>query len=133
MIPPFNEIGYLPPGIHVASLEEVATRFGLEPEIRRAQMDSVRWLVEMCRKAGVQRIILNGSFVTDAFEPNDVDCALLLSSEFPLDATAASDLSDGLPFLDIHMVEYKDFLIMVEHLYASDRDSVPKGVIEVHI
>ena len=40
MIPPFNENGYLPPGIHKASLEEIAERFGRQSEIRRAQMES---------------------------------------------------------------------------------------------
>jgi hypothetical protein len=28
MIPPFNDAGYLPPGIHPALLAEIATRFG---------------------------------------------------------------------------------------------------------
>jgi hypothetical protein len=131
MIPDFNDIGYLPPGVHVATLDEIAARFGRESEIRRAQMDSVLWLVELTRKAGAVRIILNGSFVTDVVEPNDVDCALLLSTDFPLDLAAAAELAEGLPFVDLHMTEAKEFAIMVEQLYASDRDAVPKGVIEV--
>ncbi|MFI5454825.1 MAG: DUF6932 family protein [Isosphaerales bacterium] len=131
MIPEFNDVGYLPPGVHLASLDEIAVRFGQESEIRQAQMDSVRWLVDIAKKAGVQRLIINGSFVTDVFEPNDVDCALLLSADFPLDSAAAADLSEGLPFIDLHMTEAKEFAIMVEQLYASDRDAVPKGVIEV--
>jgi hypothetical protein len=28
VIPPFNEHGYLPPGIHPATLDEVESRFG---------------------------------------------------------------------------------------------------------
>jgi hypothetical protein len=28
MIPPFGEHGYLPPGIHPATVDEVAARFG---------------------------------------------------------------------------------------------------------
>ncbi|MBL8821786.1 MAG: hypothetical protein JNJ77_04295 [Planctomycetia bacterium] len=131
MIPEFNDIGYLPPGVHLASLEEIASRFGQESEIRRAQMDSIRWLVELAKKSGVQRIIINGSFVTDVFEPNDVDCAMLLPSDFPLDPAAAAELSEGLPFVDLHMVEAMEYAIMVEQVYASDRDAVPKGVIEV--
>jgi len=131
VIPEFNDVGYLPPGVHLASLAEIAARFGQESEIRQAQMDSIRWLVDMAKKAGVQRLIINGSFVTDVFEPNDVDCALLLSADFPLHPAAAADLSEGLPFIDLHVVEAKEFAILVEQLYASDRDSVPKGVIEV--
>jgi hypothetical protein len=131
VIPAFNDVGYLPPGVHLASLDEIAARFGQESELRQAQLDSIRWLVALAKKAGVQRLIINGSFVTDVFEPNDVDCALLLSADFPLDPAAAADLSDGLPFVDLHMAEAKEFAILVEQIYASDRDSVPKGVLEV--
>jgi hypothetical protein len=131
MIPDFNDFGYLPPGVHLASIDEIAARFGQESEIRQAQMDSVRWLVDMAKKAGLLRLIINGSFVTDVFEPNDVDCALLLSADFPLDPVAAAELSEGVPFIDLHMTEAPEFAIMVEQLYASDRDAVPKGVIEV--
>jgi hypothetical protein len=131
VIPEFDEIGYLPPGIHLASLDEIASRFGQESEIRRVQMDSVRWLVDMAKDAGVQRLIINGSFVTDVFEPNDVDCALLLSADFPRDPVSAADLIEALPFIDLHLAESKEFAILVEQLYATDRDSVHKGVIEV--
>ena len=44
----------------------------------------------------VQRIVLNGSFVTNIMEPNDVDCVLLVSSDFPKDATAEDELIEGL-------------------------------------
>jgi hypothetical protein len=131
VIPEFNEIGYLPPGIHLASLDEIASRFGQESEIRRVQMESVRWLVDMAKQAGAQRLIINGSFVTDVFEPNDVDCALLLSADFPRNPVAAADLTEALPFIDLHMAEPREFAILVDHLYATDRDSVQKGVIEV--
>ena len=42
-----------------------------------------------------------------------------------------ADLTDGLPFIDLHMTEAKEFAIMLEQLYASDRDAIPKGVVEV--
>jgi hypothetical protein len=131
VIPELNEIGYLPPGVHLASLDEVAERFGQESKIRRAQMDSIRWLVEIAKKAGALRLITNGSFVTDAFELNDVDCALLLSVDFPRDQNAASELDEGLPFIDLSLAEAKEFVIMVEELYATDLDAIPKGVIEI--
>ena len=88
MIPPFDDFGFLPPGIHPATLAEIEDRFGRESELRRAQMDSVRWPVDFAVRAGVQRIVLNGSFVTDIIEPNDVDCALLLAPDYPRDLTA---------------------------------------------
>jgi hypothetical protein len=45
MIPDCNNDGYLPPGIHEATLEEIETRFGRQSELRQVQMQSVRWLV----------------------------------------------------------------------------------------
>ena len=88
MIPPFDEHGYLPPGIHAATLDEIDARFGRESELRSVQMESLRWLVDLARRAGVLRLVINGSFVTDAYEPNDVDCVLLVGVYFPSDADA---------------------------------------------
>jgi hypothetical protein len=34
MIPPLDDDGYLPPGIHSADLDEIETRFGRESELR---------------------------------------------------------------------------------------------------
>ena len=65
MIPPFDDSGFLPPGVHPATLKEIEARFGRESELRRVQMESVRWMVDLAIRAGVQRIVLNGSFVTD--------------------------------------------------------------------
>jgi hypothetical protein len=69
MIPPYNNDGYLPPGIHPATLEETAARFGQESELRQVQMESLRWLVDLSRRAGGKRIVVNGSFVTTKLEP----------------------------------------------------------------
>ena len=76
MIPDCNDDGYLPPGIHQATLDEIAARFGHEPELRQVQIESLRWLVQLARRAGALRIVVNGSFDTDKLEPNDVDCVL---------------------------------------------------------
>ena len=131
MIPPFDEHGYLPPGIHRATLEEIAERFGQESELRRVQMESLLWLVDLARRVGVERIVINGSFVTDAVEPNDVDCVLLSVSDFPRDQGAVDEIEDGLPFLQIDLVEREDFDVMVQEVFASDRVLTPKGMIEV--
>ena len=131
MIPPLNEDGYLPPGIHPATLDELASRFGQESELRQAQMQSVMWLVDLARRAGVQRIVVNGSFVTDKLEPNDVDCVMLIGSDFPHDATAEADLLAGLPFINLELVDADGFRQLTERTFATDRDLIPKGMVEV--
>lgn len=131
MIPALNEHGYLPPGIHPATLDEVAARFGGGSEIRRVQMESLRWMVDLAHRAGVDRVVLNGSFVTDALEPNDVDCVLLMGAGFPRDRSAESELIAGLPFLELSLVNPVDFALLVDHFFATDRSSVGKGLVEV--
>ncbi len=131
MIPPFNDSGFLPPGVHHATLAEIAERFGGPTELRRVQMDSVRWMVDLALRAGVQRIVLNGSFVTDIMEPNDVDCVLLIGPGFPTDADAEAELSAGLPFLEMKLVGPADFEEYVNNIFGTDRRGVRKGMIEV--
>lgn len=131
MIPPFEEHGYLPPGVHPATLDEVEARFGRESELRRVQMESLRWLVDLARRAGAARLVINGSFVTEVFEPNDVDCVLLIDAGFPRDRAAETELLAGLPFLEMNLVNQADFDVLVEKFFATDRHSVPKGMVEV--
>lgn len=131
MIPAFDDQGYLPPGIYPATLEEVDARFGQSSEVRQAQAESLRWLLDLARQAGAERVIINGSFVTDILEPNDVDCVLLTGKEYPADVAAHEELLAGLPFIELHLVEQKDFDYFIGKLYATDRDFVAKGMIEV--
>ena len=131
MIPLCNDNGYLPPGIHPATLEESAARFGQESELRKVEMDSLRWMVDLAWRAGVQRIVVNGSFVTDKMEPNDVDCVLLIGVDFPHDAAAEAELLAGLPFLNLELVDGEGFQQFTERTFATDRNLRPKGMLEV--
>jgi hypothetical protein len=131
MIPEFQEDGYLPSGVHRATLDEVVQRFGIQSEIRQVQIESLRWLVELALRAGALRLVVNGSFVTSDLEPNDVDCVLLIDESFPRDVLAEAELLDGLPFLDIEIVTQEGFDFLVETAFASDRHARPKGMIEI--
>lgn len=131
MIPPFDDAGFLPPGVHPATIDEIDRRFGQSSELRRVQMESVRWLVDLAVRAGAQRIVLNGSFVTDIMEPNDVDAVLLTGPRFPRDAAAEAELLKGLPFVDVALVDQTEFDYFVRRIFAVDRDWEEKGMIEV--
>ena len=131
MIPPFDKSGCLPPGIHPATMAEIEARFGRESELRRVQMESVRWMVALAVRAGVQRMVLNGSFVTDIMEPNDVDCVLLFAPGERRNRQALKELRKGLPFLSIALVDQNDFDQLVNDFFANDRLGLPKGMIEV--
>ena len=125
MIPPFDDSGCLPPGVHSATLAEIEARFGRESELRRAQMESIGWMVELAKRAGVQRIVLNGSFVTDTMEPNDVDCVLLVGPRSREYRAALRELRQGLPFLDLSVARARAFDEYVHGLFAADRAGVP--------
>jgi hypothetical protein len=131
MIPNCNDDGYFPQGIHRATLEEIAARFGQESELRQAEIQSLRWLVDLAWRAGVLRIVVNGSFVTDKLEPNDVDCVLLIGGDFPHDAAAEAELLAGLPFINFELVDQEGFEQFTERTFATDRNSIPKGMVEI--
>jgi hypothetical protein len=131
MIPPFNELGCLPPGTHPATLDEIDARFGQLSELRRVQMESVRWMVDLAVLAGAERVVLNGSFVTDIMEPNDVDCVLLFLPGRHRDRSAVKQLRGGLPFLEMKLIGQEDFDDYVNVTFGTDRMGVPKGMIEV--
>ena len=131
MIPAFDAEGFLPPGVHPATLAEIRDRFGGPSEIRRAQMESIVWLLDLAARAGVARIVLNGGFVSNIIEPNDVDCVLLVRPGASKDPAAEDELLQGLPFLDISLVGQKDFNYFVDRFFAVDRTLRTKGMIEV--
>jgi hypothetical protein len=131
MIPAFDDRGCLPPGVHGATVEETADRFGQETELRKVQMESLRWLVDEARRARIVRIVVNGSFVTDVPEPNDVDCVLLAPTDLGPDDPALADLLAGLAFISMQVVDQAGFDVFVNHLFATDRDTVSKGMIEI--
>jgi hypothetical protein len=132
MIPPFNEHGYLPSGIHRATIEEVVSRFGSGNREREACGQSLQWLIPMCRRAGIERLVLNGSFVTDRSEPGDVDCVLVTGDGFTPNSDAAVAMRAGLPYLSLQVVQTAEELeFFAGVLFASDRAGRAKGLIEV--
>lgn len=72
MIPPFDERGNLPPGIHNATWSEVEVRFGHSPK-RRFLLVGLRDALTTLQRAGCHTAYLNGSFTTAKEEPGDFD------------------------------------------------------------
>ena len=87
--------------------------------------------MDIAKGGGIRRIVLNGSFVTDEVEPNDIDCVVLLEDELPHNPEVRADLDRGLPFLDIQTVDEVAFHWLVTSFFAIDREFVRKGVVEV--
>lgn len=82
MIPPSRPDGYLPEGLHAATAAEVTFRFGSSsPRRRRLALQLRRW-IELARAVKARRLLIDGSFVTEKPEPNDIDAVLLLPEDF---------------------------------------------------
>jgi hypothetical protein len=112
-------------------MDEVIERFGSGSAQREAQAQSLRWLFPICRRAGIEKLLINGSFVTDRIEPNDVDCVLLQGPSYRAASMAAAELRQGLPFLELKIVTEQDYRFFAEHIFGTDREWTPKGVVEV--
>lgn len=72
MIPPFNEGGSLPPGIHQADWQAFEERFGASP-YRRALLGGLKRALEALRLAKCEVCYIDGSFVTSTELPGDYD------------------------------------------------------------
>jgi hypothetical protein len=80
-IPVLNEDGFLPAGIHDCSLAEIRERFGQfqRTDQRCRLMDRLEAFIQECRATGfVRSMMVDGSFVTAADAPNDIDLILVL-------------------------------------------------------
>ena len=77
-------------------------------------------------------MILNGSFVTDRREPQDVDCILVPGSAYTADSEAAFMLRVGLPYLSLEIIVTQEELdYFIREVFGSDRAGRVKGLIEV--
>jgi hypothetical protein len=70
VIPSFDELGNLPPGIQPATWDEVVERYATN-ERRGQLLDGLRAAIDSLHAAGCARGYLNGSFVTDKEAPGD--------------------------------------------------------------
>ncbi|MBW4505523.1 MAG: hypothetical protein KME64_03280 [Scytonematopsis contorta HA4267-MV1] len=72
MIPEFDAIGNLPPGIHFCDWEEFQERFGYNL-IRSNLIKGIEKVLRLLKNAKCRTVYLNGSFVTSEPKPNDFD------------------------------------------------------------
>src|SRR5205085_8395563 len=84
-IPDFDENGFLPPGVHACTLDEIQQRFG-RARVNFQRSELFARLQEYVREARssqlVKAIALDGSFVTDKASPNDIDMIVILAEEY---------------------------------------------------
>jgi hypothetical protein len=137
MLPKFNEEGYLPMGIHKATLNEIKQRFGSNSSKRKELFESFQSLVRLLEKhkESIKRFLLNGSYVTSKESPEDFDCILVVKNDFDFNSFEAKQLRHSKELFNGHIlmameedtINYHDAVDFFGH----DRDKKAKGMVEV--
>jgi hypothetical protein len=125
-IPPFNELGYLPPGIYEASWPELMERFVINPQRQRLATGLAAALRKLAI-AGCRRVLVGGSFVTSKEIPNDFDA---WDESFGLDLEVLDPLF--LEDVQSQMTVFGGTLFNLpsyEGFFRTDREGRPKGVV----
>jgi hypothetical protein len=138
-IPDYIEpTGYLPPGRHLATWTELATRFAWNPH-RQNLTDKLLEALQMLRSAGCNRVWVNGSYTTDKEQPSDVDVLYDAWGIRPIDlhpwfrTETKANIEDrtkryGGDYFPIYDDELDGTLI---NNFQTDRSDTPKGIIEL--
>jgi hypothetical protein len=131
MLPPFDDYGNLPPGIHPSTLDEIVQRFGSGSEERIVQIKELVQFIDWARNAGIRRIIINGSFVTGKLRPNDVDVIVLPGPDYPKEKPLG-DSEVLWPFLQVIVAaDDEDMSNWAVKDFGTDRQNRSKGVVEL--
>ena len=140
-IPEFVEpSGYLPPGRHLATWNEIVDRFSTNPH-RTALSRMLFEALRMLSKAGCRQVWINGSYVTDKERPGDVDVLYdawalrpneldqLFRSE-----TAATRADRNKIYGGDYFPVYDDELdgALISH-FETDRSDIPKGIVQLSL
>jgi len=133
LLPPFDEIGNLPPGIHVCDVDELIARFGTGSPERDVETKELLDFIAWARHASIARVIINGSYVTAQAAPNDVDIIILPGTD-PQGLLDWLEQEVRWPFLQV-LVAADDTDLMQWSLqdFGTDRRGCTKGVIEISL
>lgn len=142
-LPPFNDNGDLPPGIHLANFAEVTNRFGVGSDARTRALVKLTHLLELAERTGkLSRFFIFGSFVSATPSPRDVDIVLIMESDFKLEdaprecqtlfshADADARFGASIFWLREGMVPQEVLADMFD-TWQTKRDGAKRGIVEV--
>jgi len=112
-------------------MEEIVERFGHGSPEREVEARELTEFVAWAKQNGVRRLVINGSFVTDKRDPNDVDIVLLPHKEWR-QREMLTEIESAWPFLQILIAaDEVDLERWAVDDFGTDRDGREKGVVEV--
>ncbi len=142
MIPDFNDEGFLEPGAYETDIAEIKEKLMVGARRRELIWNLEQVLCQM-REAGVRRVLVDGSFVSDKPRPSDIDACYDVDDDVDLPSLApywpavaeyiASMRSEtGLDLRPSEMIEgvsgkpYREF-------FQSAIDGTPKGILAISL
>lgn len=140
-LPKLNNNGELPPGEHLATLEEVNSVFGKSNKQRENLMAGLKTGSANLYAAGVKRIWINGSFITDKAEPNDIDGCWEYTSNVVLEKLDPVFLAEsrepmktkyGLEFFVANIIE-ADSGLPFPKFFQANREGDAKGIVVIDL
>ncbi len=143
ILPPSNEFGDLPPGVHHVTVDAVVERFGWGSEQRRLVTRRLLHILNLAQRTDhLERVIVFGSYVTDKLNPNDVDVILIMDDEFrleqcPIEAKALFDHATAQARYGASVFWVRPGLLLGETIdefvshWQIKRDGSRRGIVEV--
>ncbi len=143
MLPPFNDRGDLPPGVHPAPWEEAGQRFGRLTADRVRALAKLRHLHELAHQTGkLNRFLVFGSFVSNAPRPRDVDVVLIMAADFkvedaPRESQTVYSHADAEARFGASIFWIRERMLSPEHLHEfidtwqTKRDGTKRGILEI--
>jgi hypothetical protein len=138
MLPYLDGDGALPPGIHLATWDELLAVFGTTTH-RNELLAGLREALDDLRAAGCRFAYLDGSFVTNKEVPNDYDLcwdmggvklhAVLLDVDFPRATQKARYRGDILP----NVVETGSGAPFVDFFQNNKITGGKKGIVAINL
>ena len=147
MLIPKLTAGELPAGVHTATLEEIEQAFGVQNDRRKLLMAGLRRAAQMFQGAGVEFVLVDGSFTTDKEDPADIDGCWSAAGKIDIrkidpDFWKFEDAPEfqekrkiikeryGLDFFIAEMIDGGSGKPFSE-FFQTNRDGYPKGIIKV--
>ncbi|MEE8059807.1 MAG: hypothetical protein V3T17_18545 [Pseudomonadales bacterium] len=137
-IPALQNNGELPPGEHKATLDEVEEVYGCSTDRRKLLMRGLREAASNFELSGVKTLWINGSFITDKEEPNDIDGCWEYTPTVDIKILDPTFLGPrdtmkkkyGLDFFIANIIETGSG-VPFPKFFQVNRNSDPKGIIVV--
>jgi len=144
-LPPSNEFGDLPPGVHRVTIDAVIQRFGRGSEQRRVVTGRLLHIFVLAQRTDhLSRLIVFGSYVTAKPNPNDVDIILIMDDEFrlehcPIEARGLFDHATAQARYGASIFWVRPGLLLGETIedfvshWQIKRDGSKRGIVEVRV